>query len=423
MPDDGAHPGDTPAATSILEGLPPYPFPNPSALEPPPEWERLRSQCPVARIELASGDEALLLTRYDDVRAMLSDPRFSRQLDAEDASRVSDSEDGGVFSRPSSVAGEAADADEPEASMLGGPGHRRWRRLVGKAFTVKRVQALRPGMAELAEQLVADLVESGSPADLGPALGFPLPVFVICDLLGVPRTDRGRFARWSDTMLTMTRFTQDEIDRSGREFHEYMTELVAAKRSEPGDDLLSDLAAEMTATELVMTGQGLLIAGHETTANMIGKMVAMLLADREHRWERLLADPSLVPSAVEEALRFDANPGFGMPRYISEETVAGGVTLPRGTTVVCSMASANRDTRAFDGADDMDLARRPNPHLAFGVGPHSCVGQQLARVELQTVLDVLLRRLPTLELVEDPADLRARQGLIVGGIDRVPVRW
>jgi len=423
MPDDGAHAGDTPAAASVRQGLPPYAFPNPTALEPPPEWERLRSQCPVARIELASGDEALLLTRYDDVRAMLSDPRFSRQLDADDASRVSDSEDGGVFSRPAAATGEAPDTDEPEASMLGGPGHRRWRRLVGKAFTVKRVQALRPGMVELAEQLVADMVESGAPADLGPALGFPLPVFVICDLLGVPRTDRGRFARWSDTMLTMTRFTQDEIDRSGREFHGYMTELVAAKRSEPGDDLLSDLAAEMTATELVMTGQGLLIAGHETTANMIGKMVAMLLADREHRWERLLADPALVPSAVEEALRFDANPGFGMPRYLSEETVAGGVTLPRGTTVVCSMASGNRDTSAFDGADDMDLARRPNPHLAFGAGPHSCVGQQLARVELQTVLDVLVRRLPTLELVEDPTDLRARQGLIVGGIDRVLVRW
>jgi cytochrome P450 len=112
-----------------------------------------------------------------------------------------------------------------------------------------------------------------------------------------------------------------------------------------------------------------------------------------------------------------------MPRYISEETVAGGVTLPRGTTVVCSMASGNRDTSAFAGADDMDLARRPNPHLAFGVGPHSCVGQQLARVELQTVLDVLLRRLPTLELAEDAMDLRARQGLIVGGIDRVLVRW
>src|SRR4051812_44826203 len=141
MPDDRAQAGDGTETTSVLEELPPYPFANPSALEPPPEWERLRARCPAARIELASGDEALLLTRYEDVRTMLADPRFSRQLDADDASRVSDSDDGGVFSRPSSsTVGEAgtgeADTGEPAASMLGGPGHRRWRRLVGKAFTV-----------------------------------------------------------------------------------------------------------------------------------------------------------------------------------------------------------------------------------------------------------------------------------------------
>src|SRR5690349_6706885 len=146
MPDDGAHAGDTPAATSILEGLPPYPVPNASALEPPPEWERLRSQCPVARIELASGDEALRLTRDDDVP------------------RVSDSEDGEVLSRHPAVAGEAAETDEPEASILGAPGHQRWRRLVGKALTVKRVQALPPGMTQLAEQLLADMIESGATA-------------------------------------------------------------------------------------------------------------------------------------------------------------------------------------------------------------------------------------------------------------------
>ncbi|MET0187553.1 MAG: cytochrome P450 [Pseudonocardia sediminis] len=408
-----------------------YPFGNPTALEPPPEWARLRSECPVAPIRLVSGDEALLLTRYDDVREMLSDPRFTRQLDAEDASRVATSDDGGVFSRRSASAadGPAGGDPEPEASMLGGAGHKRWRRLVGRAFTVKRVLALQPAIEELADRLVTEMVESGAPADLGAALGFPLPVFVICDLLGVPREDRHRFAHWSDTMLNMSRFSQEEIDRSGREFHGYMTDLVDAKRADPGDDLLGDLARGvesgdgMTATELVMTGQGLLIAGHETTANMIGKMVAMLLSDRERRWERLVADPGLVRTAVEEALRFDANPGFGMPRYVSEDTDVAGRTLPRGTTVVCSMASGNRDDEAFTGADDMDLARQPNAHLAFGAGPHSCVGQQLARVELQTVLETLLRRLPTLDLAVDAGDLRARQGLIVGGIEQVPVRW
>src|SRR5258708_15578205 len=138
---------------------------------------------------------------------------------------------------------------------------------------------------------------------------------------------------------------------------------------------------------------GLLVAGHETTANAIGKMVAMLLADRR-RWEQLLADRSLVRSAVEEALRFDANLGFGMPRYLDDDVEIAGTRLPRGTTVLCDMAAANRDEMAFDRADQMDLSRSPNAHLTFGAGPHSCLGQALARTELQTVLDVLLRRLP-----------------------------
>src|SRR5699024_8171731 len=137
--------------------------------------------------------------------------------------------------------------------------------------------------------------------------------------------------------------------------------------------------------------------GHETTANMIGKMVAMLLADRS-RWEALLADRGLVRTAVEEVLRFDANAGFGLPRFVPEEAEVNGHQLPAGTTLVCSMAAANRDDAAFAGADDMDLGRSPNPHLAFGTGAHSCLGQALARTELQAVLEVLLRRLPDLDL-------------------------
>jgi cytochrome P450 len=408
-----------------------YPFENPGALEPPAEWAQLRSGCPVSRVRMASGDETLLLTRYDDVRTLLSDPRFTRDLVGDGAARVSAAEDGGVFNRSGRSPGSG---DEPAAevpAIMGGPGHARWRRLVGRAFTAKRVTALRPRMEEIAERLVDDMVAGGAPADLTAALGFPLPVFVICDLLGVPADDRDRFAYWSDTMLNLSRYEQREIDAAGAEFFGYMAAHVAAKRAEPGDDLLSDLAAAtdeetgrpaLPDDELVMTGIGLLVAGHETTANMIGKMVAMLLADRT-RWERLLADPALVRSAVEEALRFDANPGFGMPRFVTEDVEIAGCPVPKGTTVVSSMASANRDERQFDRADEMDLARSPNPHLAFGAGPHSCIGQALARTELQTVLTVLLRRLPTLELAVAGAELRRREGLIVGGLEAVPVSW
>ncbi|GII05698.1 hypothetical protein Pta02_77060 [Planobispora takensis] len=148
----------------------------------------------------------------------------------------------------------------------------------------------------------------------------------------------------------------------------------------------------------------------------------MLLAERA-RWERLLADPSLVRTTVEEVLRFDANSGFGLPRYLSEEIEVGGTVLPRGTTVICSMAAANRDESAFGSAAEMDLGRSPNPHLAFGVGAHSCLGQALARTELQVVLEVLLRRLPSLELAVPAGGLERVEGLAVGGLRTVPVRW
>jgi cytochrome P450 len=171
--------------------------------------------------------------------------------------------------------------------------------------------------------------------------------------------------------------------------------------------------------ELMATGKGLLVAGHETRANMIGKMVSMLLADRS-RGEHVVADPSLIRTAVEESLRFDANLGLGMPRYLLEDVDVSGEILPRGTTVMTNMSSANRDERMFTGAGTMDLTRSPNPHITVGVGPHSCLGQALARTELQTALRVLIRRLPTLELDVDAEQLRRLEGLLVGGLEQVP---
>ncbi|MEV6158238.1 cytochrome P450 [Nonomuraea sp. NPDC052129] len=400
-----------------MSGAPDYPFRNPIALEPPEEWASMREGCPVARVRLASGDEATLLTRYEDVKQVLSDPRFTRHLDAPDAARVSADASGGSFAKRRT--GMATSVGE---------GHQQWRRLVGKAFTVKRVMAMQPRMVAMSEQLIDAMVEQGAPADLVSGLGFPLPVWVICDLLGVPDEDRFRFPYWSDTLLNMTKFEQKEIDAAQADFNDYLTAHIAAKKAEPGDDLISALLAlveeDGLMTEAVVLGtcQGLLVAGHETTANMIGKMVAMLLADRR-QWERLLADPSLIRSAVEEILRYDANPGFGMPRYLTEEVEVAGTTLPAGTTVVCSLASANHDEDAFAQAGDMDLGRSPNVHLAFGVGPYSCLGQALARTELQTVLAVLLRRLPSLELAVPARELARREGLLIGGLQQVPVKW
>ncbi|MFE1959566.1 cytochrome P450 [Streptomyces sp. NPDC059479] len=395
-----------------------YPLPGATALEPPAEWADLRDRCPVARVKLPSGDEASLLTRYDDVKQVLSDPRFTRQLDAPDAARVSANESGGVFN--SSLASSVPQTGE---------GHQRWRRMLTKWFTAKRMAALRPEIEAMADRLIDEMVEHGHPADLKASLGFPLPVWVICDLLGVPDSDRDKFAHWSDTLLNLTRYEQPEIDAAQKEFAEYMAAHISAKRVKPGEDLLSELiigtdadGGGLSDTELVGTGQGLLVAGHETTANMIGKMIGMLLADRR-LWEQLVADRSLVRTAVEEALRFDANAGFGIPRYIGERIEVSGTVLPAGTTVVCSMAAANRDDAAFDAAAEMDLTRSPNVHLTFGAGAHSCLGQALARTELQAVLTVLLRRLPTLHLAVPARDLRPVEGLAVGGLRELPVRW
>ncbi|MFF5358171.1 cytochrome P450 [Streptomyces scabiei] len=393
-------------------------------LDPPAAWERLRERCPVATVELPSGDRATFVSRYDDVRALLSDPRFARPRAGDDSARLSADGSGGV----------AADASSayPLAIPETGEPHLRWRRQVGRYFTAKRMAALRPGMTRIAGSLLDDMIESGQPADLKAALGFPLPVYVICELLGAPAEDRDRFSHWSDAFLNVSRFSKEETRTAFTEFARYMADLVAAKRSEPGEDLLSMLVVDSTAlpeaerltdAELLATGMGLLVAGHETTANMIGKMAALLLADRR-RWEQLLADPSLVRTAVEEVLRFDANlSAFGMRRHLSEDVDLGGEVLPGGTTVFCGTSSANRDDRVFSSPAEMDLTRSPNPHLTFGAGPHSCLGQALARTELQVVLEVLLHRLPTLELAVPPPELRRLEGLLVGGLREVPVRW
>jgi cytochrome P450 len=396
------------------------PMPTEGPLAPPSEWEQLRKRCPVATVELPSGDKGTFLTRYDHVRALLSDPRFARPT----------AEDNGARIAPEGAGGVVADGSLSRLVPIRGERHQRWRRRLAKYFTVKRVAALRPGMVRMTEDLVDAMVEGGQPADLKTSLGFPLPVYVICAILGVPADDRHHFSYWSDAFLNVTRYSKEQTATAYDEFVTYMTRLVEAKRVEPGEDMLSVLIREsgaeedgMSDGELIGTGMSLLVAGHETTANMIGKMIALLLADRS-RWEELLGDPSMVRTAVDEALRFDVNVGnFGIRRYLTEDFEIGGGLLPSGTTVFCGMSSANRDESVFADADTLDLTRAPNPHLTFGAGPHSCLGQSLARAELQVVLDVLVRRLPTLELALPAEELEQVKGLSVGGLREVPVRW
>ncbi|MET7327162.1 cytochrome P450 [Nonomuraea sp. NPDC005650] len=404
------------------DAIPDFPFDRPTALEPPPQLAELRDKCPVSHVRLPSGDVATLVTRYDDARAVLADPRFSRNLAREGAARLSTTEDGGLFNRRT----------EGTMNIREGQGHMRWRRLLSRWFTARKMEVWRPRVQAMTDDLLDAMLAKGSPGNLSAALSLPLPVRVICALVGAPSEDQDKFAHWSRTMLTLTRNTQEEVDQAHAEFTAYVSDLVDHNREHPGDDLLSELTqitdaedGRLSQAELISTVRGLLLAGHETTSNMIAIMVAMLLADRE-RFEAVIDDPDLIPGTVEEVLRLDSTLSVvgGVPRFITEDVELSDVTVPAGSTLIPNIPAANRDPAKFSDPDRFDARRQnSNQHLTFGAGPHYCLGQPLARLELQVVLDTLTRRLPGLQLRDSPDDLRLRTGGMSGGLQDVWVTW
>ncbi|MFI7700551.1 cytochrome P450 [Nonomuraea sp. NPDC049480] len=404
------------------DAIPDFPFDRPMALEPPPQLAEMRERCPVAHVRLPSGDVATLVTRYDDARAVLADPRFSRNLARAGAARLSTTEDGGLFNR----------TKDGTADIREGQGHMRWRRLLSRWFTARKMEVWRPRVQAMTDDLLDAMLAKGSPGNLSAGLSLPLPVRVICALVGAPSSDQDKFAHWSHTMLTLTRNTQEEVDQAYREFNAYVSDLVDRNRADPGDDLLSELTqisdaedGRLSQEELITTVRGLLLAGHETTSNMIAIMVAMLLSDRE-RFQAVIDDPDLVPGTVEEVLRLDSTLSAigGVPRFITEDVELSEVKVPAGSTLIPNIPAANRDPAKFSDPDRFDPRRQnSNQHLTFGAGPHYCLGQPLARLELQVVLDTLTRRLPGLQLRDSPADLRLRTGGMTGGLQDVWVTW
>ncbi|MEV4580746.1 cytochrome P450 [Nonomuraea jabiensis] len=404
------------------DAIPDFPFDRPTALEPPPQLAELRDKCPVSHVRLPSGDVATLVTRYDDARAVMADPRFSRNLAREGAARLSTTKDGGLFNRRS----------EGTMDIREGQGHMRWRRLLSRWFTARKMEVWRPRVQAMTDDLLDAMLAKGSPGNLSAGLGLPLPVRVICALVGAPSEDQDKFAHWSRTMLTLTRNTQEEVDQAYQEFTSYVSDLVDHNRENPGDDLLSELTqitdaedGRLSQDELISTVRGLLLAGHETTSNMIAIMVAMLLAHRE-RYEAVIDDPDLIPGTVEEVLRLDSTLSVigGVPRFITEDVQLGEVTVPAGTTLIPNTTAANRDPAKFADPERFDPRRQnSNQHLTFGAGPHYCLGQPLARLELQVVLSTLTRRLPGLRLRDAPDDLRLRTGGLSGGLQDVWVTW
>ncbi|MEU5527633.1 cytochrome P450 [Micromonospora chersina] len=389
-----------------------YPFNAPVRLDLDARYAELREQ-PLVRVQLPYGEPAWLATRHADVKTVLGDPRFSRaaSVGRDEPRNTQRQQETGILSM-----------DPPE--------HTRLRRLVAKAFTARRVEELRPRTRAVADELVDGLLAAGPPADLVAHLATPLPIRVICDLLGVPVSDQDRFHTWSEAIVSTTSLdpglAQEYIDN----LLAYMGGLVAQRRVEPADDLLSAMvrardehADRLTEEEMVTLAAGLLAAGHETTVTQIPNMVYVLLTT-PGAWDTLRERPELVPVAVEELMRFiplGATAAF--PRYATEDVELGGVLVRAGEPVVVNIAAANRDDAVFTDADRLDLTRQVNPHLGFGHGVHHCVGAQLARMELRVVLETLLDRAPGLRLAVPVEELTWKSGLLVRGLQAMPVAW
>ncbi|XVQ11796.1 cytochrome P450 [Spirillospora sp. CA-255316] len=385
-----------------------------TAAEVLPLITEVREVGPVMRVRMMSGDAGYLVTRCEEAQQFFSDPAFSR---------AAVMRPGAPRELPRKQVGSGSslfNMDPPE--------HTRLRRVVAKEFTRRRVQGLAGEIAAAVDGLLDRMVETGPPVDLVKALCTPLPLTEICRLLGVPYEDHASFREWVEAIMSWKGRGQEEVTRCRRALHDYLTDLVAAKRAEPGDDLLSALLVvrdqedRITEPELVGLGIALLIAGHETTLNQLGGSVHALLVEPE-RYARLVRDPSLVPSAVEELLRLVPSVAVSSPRMAMRDVEIGGVLIPEGSMVAASSVAANRDPAVFDDPEAMDLGRSDNRHITFGHGPHFCLGSQLARTELRTALGGLVRRFPGLRLAVDPAEVRWRTNQLIQGPVELPVTW
>lgn len=373
-----------------------------------PGLRALQSQGTVHRVRTAVGDEAWLVTGHAEVRRLLDDDRLGRAHPApETAARTGES---ALFGGPlGNFASEQAD-------------HARMRSLLQPHFSPKHLRAFRARVEAVTAGLLDELAEQGSPADLVAALALPLPILVICELLGVPYADRDRFRAWTaDAANTRDRARSE---RGLGQLFAYGQELVARKRTDPGDDVISRLCATqgVTDVEAAMLSMALLFAGHETTVEQIG-LGALLLLTNPEQWQTVVHDPGLVPGAVEELLRAPGKGGGGIPRYARTDLEIDGVAIRAGELVLLDNGAANHDPAVFADPDRVDITRPATAHLTFGYGARYCVGAPLARLELQVAFTQLAERFPTLRLAVDMTELTMRSDVLTGGLVDLPVRW
>jgi cytochrome P450 len=383
------------------------PFEQAHPLELSPSLRELQRDGVIHRVRTPVGDEAWLVTGYEEVRSLLGDERLGRSHpDPGNAARLG------------------------ESVMLGGPrgnydteqaDHARTRSLLQPHFSAKRMRALQPRVEELATALLDDLARQGPPADLHQALALPLPIQVICELLGVPYADRDQFRSWSEAAGNVRDRARSE--HGLRELFGYGRQLAIRKRKQPGDDVISRLCADgLSDDEVAMNSMNLLFAGHETTVVAIGMGVLCLLVNPA-QLRALADDPGLVTPAVEEILRAPGRSGGGIPRYARTSLQIADVTVQPGDLVLLDNRAANHDPAAFPSPEDFDIARDAPPHLAFGHGAHYCIGAPLARIELQAVFAQLPARFPAMCLAVPLGQLPRRSGALTGGLTALPVEW
>jgi cytochrome P450 len=374
-------------------------------------YQRLRAEGPVSRVVMPGGYPVWVVTRYADARAALADPRLIKDW-------------------RTLWPGNAAPDDgfaSLDIHMLSTdpPDHDRLRRLVTKAFTARRIEQLRPRVTEITTSLL-DEMPVGGQVDLLEAFAFPLPITVICELLGVPDSDRADFRAWTQAVLS-TGEAAAESGTAAMEMAGYFTALVADKRAHPADDLLSalidarDAGDGLSERELLGMLFLLLVAGHETTVNLIGSgTLALLLSPGE--LARLRADSSLLPGAVEELLRYTSPVNHATFRFTAEAVKIGGTVIPAREAVLVALASANRDPDRYPAPDRLDIGRDAGGHLAFGHGIHYCLGAPLARMEGVIAFGALLSRFPGMTLAVPPDSLRWRPSTLIRGLETLPVR-
>jgi cytochrome P450 len=394
------------------------PLTRPNVLDLAPLYDLLRRESPVTPVTTPAGDPAWLVTRFDEVRLLLGDPRLGRSHpDPDRASRITTA---AVQEGPSGTY-ETEQAD-----------HKRMRKLLTPAFSAKRMRLLSGHVQGLVDGCIDKLIaEHESSADgvvdLHAGLAFPLPVAVICKLLGVPERDGDYFRSLSDRMANYA--IGDDAEQARLEFNDYMTDLAEAKRFEPaGEDVITDLVQAQSAdetfdySEMVRLCVGLLFAGHETTVNRIG-LGTLFLMTRRDQWETLTAAPDeRVNATVEEIMRLGAPGDLGLLRYAHTDLDLAGVTIHSGDAVILSVNAANRDPSVYADAEAFNPDREERAHLGFGHGAHFCIGASLARTELRIVFATLARRIPGLRLAKTPDDLPLRT-TITGGVTELPVTW